>query len=119
MASDGDAYYRKRGLAPYPVHGQPMDDWVISDKASSMLSEMKAIFDRRGTDYRVIISPLYDRRKLNEADANAMRRIFGAELVFDYSGVNEFTTDFHNYYEESHYRPQVAREILKRIYEGK
>jgi hypothetical protein len=45
--------------------------------------------------------------------------IFGTERVFDFSGVNEFTTDFRNYYEESHYRPQVAREILKRIYEHK
>jgi hypothetical protein len=45
-----------------------------------------------------------------------LRRIFGAARVFDYSGVNRITADKHNYYEESHFRPQAGREILKDIY---
>ena len=30
--------------------------------------------------------------------------------------MNEFTAQIGNYYEDSHYRPLVGREILRRIY---
>ena len=40
----------------------------------------------------------------------------GAENVFDFSGVSEFTSDYRNYYDDSHYRPNVTREVLNVAY---
>ena len=32
------------------------------------------------------------------------------------SGINEFTEDYHNYYEAGHYRPLLGNKLLERIY---
>ena len=52
-------------------------------------------------------------------DEKALRAIFGDDCVFNFSGINKWTTDYHNYYEVSHYRPHVASEIMDSIYSGK
>ena len=41
---------------------------------------------------------------------------YGAENVYDFSGINEFTEDYHNYYEAGHYRPLLGNKLLERIY---
>ena len=89
---------------------------VILDKQKQMLQEINDIFKKHKTDFKVIVNPLYDQIKLNESDLEYLRSLFGEERVFDFSGINDFTNDFHNYYEASHYRPHVARQILDLIY---
>ena len=42
--------------------------------------------------------------------------LFGKDRVYDYSGSNDITADYHNYYELSHYRPSVSARILRDIY---
>ena len=74
------------------------------------------MFKRHNTCYRVVVSPLYDQIKMNPEDVKALGEIFGAENVFDFSGVSEFTSDYRNYYDDSHYRPNVAREVLNIAY---
>ena len=69
----------------------------------------------------------YDEQKkyINGADVNDLIIIFsytgnyfleGKQNVFDFSGINFITNDYHNYYENSHYRPHVADYIMKEIY---
>lgn len=74
------------------------------------------IFKKHNTNFKFIISPLYDQIKLNPIDLEYLKTLFGESNVFDYSGINKFTIDYKNYYEDSHYRPHVAREILNEIY---
>jgi hypothetical protein len=45
-----------------------------------------------------------------------LQGIFGKENVYDFSGINEFTEDYHNYYEAGHYRPLLGNKLLERIY---
>ena len=68
------------------------------------------------TNYRIIISPLYNQIKLNNQDLDYLKQLFGKDNVFDFSGINKFTKDYNNYYESSHYRPHIAREIMQLIY---
>lgn len=68
------------------------------------------------TVYKVVINPLYDQNKINSRDLATLKDIFGSDNVYDFSGVNWITSDYHNYYEESHYRPHVAKWILGKIY---
>jgi len=81
-----------------------------------ILQTIKNILSKHKTDYKIIISPLYDQKKLNRDDLKFLEDVFGKKNVFDYSGMNEFTSDYKNYYEDSHYRPQVATAILNQIY---
>lgn len=89
---------------------------VIKEKQRKMLEEINRIFRVYNTNYKIVISPLFEQIKLNPQDMEILRKIFGEENVFDFSGTNEITVDYHNYYEDSHYRPHIARHILKEIY---
>ncbi|MDR2602165.1 MAG: hypothetical protein LBC53_06910, partial [Spirochaetaceae bacterium] len=61
---------------------------VIKQKQINMLQEIADIFQRYHTNYKIIISPLYDQKKLNPQDLEALRSIFGKDTVYDFSGIN-------------------------------
>lgn len=89
---------------------------VIKETQYELLSKIKEVFDRQYTNYKIIINPLYDQIKLNPKDIEILSTIFDNN-VYDFSGKNRITDDYHNYYEASHYRPHVAAEIMRIIYE--
>lgn len=89
---------------------------VITKKGIELLSRIHNLFVEGNTNYKIVISPLYDQIKLNPQDKNILDSIFGYENVYDYSGINEYTNDTLNYYEGSHYRPSVATSIMNEIY---
>jgi len=89
---------------------------VIEDKQKKLFNNIKRIFDKHKTNYRIVISPLYDQKKIDSTDLNILYSIFGKQNVFDFSGINDITTNIYNYYEDSHYRPFVANRIMNIIY---
>ena len=101
-------YTRKPGLHYYPK--------AISNKSAVLLENMNKIFKRYNTDYKIIIGPAYDQFKLDSTDLRYLQHLFGVDKVYDFSGNNEFTRDYHNYYEDSHYRPFISARILRIIY---
>jgi hypothetical protein len=89
---------------------------VIRDAQLAILRDMQKVFTRHNTRCKIVINPLYDQKKMNTQDALTLNNIFGPDVVYDFSGINDITEDFRNYYEVSHYRPHVARAILDSIY---
>ena len=89
---------------------------ITNETQLKMLAHIKQIFDSHHTNFKIVISPLYRQLKMNPADLQFLRSLFGTENVFDFSGVNGFTNDYRNYYETSHYRPNVADSIMKIVY---
>ena len=89
---------------------------VLKDTQIKMLNELYLLFKSHRTEYKIVVSPLYDQIKLNPYDTKILYGIFGEENVFDYSGINKFTQDTLNYYETSHYRPNVCIQIMNEIY---
>jgi hypothetical protein len=59
---------------------------------------------------------LYNQVSFAADDLAVIKTLFGSENVFDFSGINEMTSHVENYYEDSHYRPHVARAIMNEIY---
>ena len=92
---------------------------AIKENQKSMLTSIYNIFLKHKTDYKIIISPLYDQVKINQNDLKYLNNLFGKKNVFDFSGINKYTNDYKNYYEISHYRPHVARELLDEVYRAK
>jgi hypothetical protein len=88
----------------------------IDDKAIVYLHEISKIFNENKTNYKLVISPLYNTPKFNYKDYETLINIFGSENVYDFSGKNKITSDYTNYYERSHYRSEVGRQILEMIY---
>lgn len=89
----------------------------ISNEQMKLFQNIKSILEKHNSKVKVIISPLYDQLKLHEQDLIYLKSVFGAENVFDFSGINEYTNNFKNYYGKSHYRPHIARELLEIVYE--
>lgn len=66
---------------------------------------------------KIIISPDYLQVNINPADVKTLKRFFGKRNVFDFTGINEYTEDIHNYYEPGHYRPALGKRLMEKIYE--
>jgi hypothetical protein len=117
IRTKGETFYKERAAVFFKRNDeQQFYGPVIRAVQQKQLQEIKSIFDANTTDYRIVINPLYDQVKLNPEDLRFLQNLFGKEKVFDFSGINDFTKTVTNYYEESHYRPQLADSILKIIY---
>lgn len=112
-------YYTQQRLSVFysrDTTSQQFSPKCIYDSQKKILENIATIIKIHNTKIKVIINPLYDQQKLNDSDLTYLKNTFGKENLFDFSGINKFTNDYRNYYETEHYRPQVAREILKIIY---
>jgi len=88
----------------------------VTMEEKELLAKIKKYFDKHQTDYRIVISPLYDQVPLGDNHLQLLRDIFGSETIYNYSGINRFTESIYDHYENSHFRPHVANEIMKAIY---
>lgn len=115
---DSFSCYSKYGIEFYGRTDSAMHEYlpVVSEKCFQLLSQVADNFKSSGTEYRIIVSPLYDQKKINRSDLKRIKEIFGEKQVFDFSGRNYFTSNILHYYETSHYRPIVADSILKLLY---
>ncbi len=89
---------------------------VIGKEQEKQLVYIKDQLNKNDTRYKIIISPLYDQKRINSNDYDVLCKVFGSKNVFDFSGINDLTASMYNYYETSHYRPHVCKLILDRIY---
>lgn len=118
MKNDPSAYIEKHKTSYVQRDTQ---NTLVSEKCLGaqqirMLSEIKEIFSRKHTKYKIMISPLYDQKYISQEDIVMLDSIFGKENVYDFSGRNQYTRDIENYFESSHYRRRVALDIMNKMY---
>ncbi len=117
IAKDKDAFYGPRlGLFYKRDTIQKYAPPTIGSEQRQLIYNIKSIFDDNHTNYRLVISPLYDQVKFDTTDLSVLDSIFGKQYVFDFSGINDITQNMYNYYENSHYRPFIANRIMDSIY---
>jgi hypothetical protein len=118
VEAKGQAYFDDLSRrAPRDLsRGMPPSPPSLGARSRLMLQDIAAILRTDGTDYRVVISPAYDRIPLHPADVAELQRIFGVDRLYNYSGANAFTNNVANYFEPGHFRAPVARAILNSIY---
>lgn len=117
IEEEGEMYWVNR-KKEFPERDGTVDiaEPVIFQNQRMVLDEIMEVFRCHGTSIRIIISPDYNQKKLHSDDMEILQSIFGKENVYDFSGINEFTEDYHNYYELGHYRPLLGKILLERIY---
>lgn len=120
ISENSDAFYEKYKGRFYRSNSNVSETYppLIGDIQKTWFAEMKEIFSKHGTNYKVIIYPDYNQKYFNKTDIRFLEETFGKENVFDFSGKNKFTDDFRNYYDEAHCRPILGREMLKIMYPG-
>lgn len=84
------------------------------------IKEIKEMAVSNGIDLIVFINPIhqatYLANDINEFNS-FKRELAGVTNYYDFSGLNQITTNNYNYYETSHYRPLVGDLIIRRIFE--
>lgn len=118
IKNDSVGYY-KRLFKEDVFYDRPITDYEECHATALEiihLNSIKKILDEHATKYKIIISPNYDQIPLEEEQIELLNEIFGKKNVYNFSGKNMFTDPISNFYEDSHYRPVVANEILKEIY---
>lgn len=92
----------------------------INNEMHKYLQSIHHIFLKHRTNYKLIITPLYDQVKLNTEDMDLLKDLFGAYNIFDFSGINSITNNMYNYNEDvSHYRIRTGDYLLKKAYPNK
>lgn len=110
-------YYLKRNDVFYERTGEKTDSVNrINGKKLYMLNEIKRILEKNNTNYKVVLSPLYEQIRFSHSDEYELKTVFGNNL-YDFSGKNSFSEYKTNFYEQSHFRPNVADSILKIVYQ--
>lgn len=89
---------------------------VLFGNQINLLCKIEKLLQKHRTFIKIIISPDYNQICINHKDVEMLKSIFGAENIFDFSGINKYTADIHNYYEEGHYRPILGTRILQDVY---
>ncbi len=116
IALNEDSYYKKRQIIFFDRQSyKTVVTDCIKDRHLFMLKEIHRILTRHNTKYRVVVSPLYDQVPLSKNDHNKFLELFGSNF-YDFSGKNMFTDSIRNYYESSHYRPEVGNNIFGIVY---
>jgi hypothetical protein len=116
LAQNSTEYYLKYKNKFYERKGEKVDSIQrINDIQLFMLKEVKRILVKNETNYKIILSPLYEQIRFSNYDINILKTLFG-DNIYDFTGENEFTKSITNFYEPSHYRPSVGDSIFKFIY---
>lgn len=115
---DASSYYASRMHYFYPrdttsLHPGPP---VIQQVQKDMLLDIARIFRQHNTKFHVILSPLYSAIPMHSEDMKWLEETFGSERVHDFSGWNNYTRNYLNYYENSHFRPHVAKSMMDEAY---
>lgn len=117
IEQEGEAYWRNRKQEfPERKGIAVVEEPVLFHRQRVLLEEIRKVLRRHDTSVRVIISPDYSQKELHPDDRAFLQSIFGKENVYDFSGINEFTEDYHHYYESGHYRPLLGNKLLERVY---
>ncbi len=119
IQKDEKAYYDKliREGVFYAREKTNSIKYQVTNEEVILLQKIHDILDVHEADYRIVISPLYNQIPFTAERMENLKKIFDESKIYDFSGVNEFTKSVYNYYEDSHYRPHVARRILEIIYD--
>ena len=89
---------------------------VIQPYQLQYLRRIKEILEKNQTQFKIVLGPTYDQKYFNKEDIEILKQYFGEDTIYDFSGQNAYTSDKANYYEIYHYKPNVARDIMEKIY---
>lgn len=88
----------------------------ITNDQIKMLNEIKRVFVKHDTDYKIIIAPNYQQISLNKNDLEILWSVFGPDHVFDFTGINRISDEKSNFYDGLHFKPYVGKQLLDVAY---
>lgn len=84
----------------------------------SFLREIRRIFDKHGTDYKIILGPMGDYSVLREEDKQVIISIFGKENICDLSNFAPAFDGTMTFFDNLHFTPEIGKKMLETAYSG-
>ena len=122
IKNDSLSYYSnliKKGVFYNRTMNNIIKNQKMTDIEKNQLKEIYEILKKHETKFKIVISPLYNQIPLSSERLTFLESLFGKKNVYNFSGKNQLTEPIGNYFENSHYRPHVANEIMSFIYGNK
>lgn len=120
IADKGEEYWKehKYEFARERAYAGIEEEPVINKAQIVILRKINCIAKKHSSNIILIIGPDYYQKRINQDDIQMMKSILGENSVFDFSGINKITEDYHNYYEPGHYRPVAGAIVMNDIYKS-
>jgi len=117
LKTDSVKYYEDR-IDRFPVRSGEYSEEVkmSTSEHTQMLNEIKAILDKNNTNYKVLICPSYNQVAYNREDLELTEAVFGKEHVTDFTGINRFTQEKSNFYDATHFKKFIGKQMLDSAY---
>lgn len=112
IAFEKDEYVVKGVVFPQRKRAGEFTTHIIGDQQKNRLSSLKSIFDEENTKVYIIIPPLYNQERMHPKNITILTDIFGGRNIYDFSGINSITQDSLNYYGASHFKIEIANQLL-------
>lgn len=118
ISKKGESYWadHKREFRKKRINAGKEEKAVVFNAQLDLLNRMNVLCKKHNTNIKIIVGPDYYQKRINQADITKMKEIFGDEAVWDFTGINKYTVDIHNYYDPGHYRPFIGEQLLEIIY---
>ena len=119
IKQDSIGFYNQRiksGCFPSRSGVYVEDVQSIKSEHVTMLKEIRSIFDKHKTNYKVVISPTLNQISFNRNDLLVLTKVFEKENVFDFTGINEYSDKISDYYDATHFKKYLADRMLKVVY---
>ena len=114
LCPEHDYLAAKDNFPPQPDESEL--EAYIDDDMYSALMQIKDVFAKHNTSYKVIVLPNYFHWKLNIADLQALQSIFGDNNVYDLSGNHPLNGDKYSYNDEEHFDANIGWQIIDYVY---
>ncbi len=86
----------------------------ISEKEEQYLARIASILNTHQSRFWVILTPLYDQKKLHPSDSMLLRKYFGDNL-YDFSGINSITNNIYNFPDRHHFHAGISKLIMDSV----
>ena len=115
----GEKFYQGReeqfaGWDTMPRETMPA---LFGDSQIALLKRVKAVAQRHNTNLKIAIGPNLETGYMNPKDDAILREIFGDKNVVNYNvPEHKELIKKENFYDKVHYRPHIAKQILRDLY---
>ncbi|WP_315511638.1 hypothetical protein [Hoylesella nanceiensis] len=90
---------------------------LFGDSQIALFKRVKAVAQRHNTNLKIAIGPNLETGYMNPKDDAILREIFGDKNVVNYNvPAYKDLEKKENFYDKVHYRPHIAKQILKDLY---
>lgn len=112
-------YYNHPELGRSPQYD--ITKFHFTDKCATpfhlnILKQINAILRKDRTNFKIILGPMPDYTVLNSSDTDSIKSIFGAKNVYDLSKYRKAYSSGMTFFDNTHFTPFLAKEMLDTVY---